>query len=332
MVKESLSTPLISVCTTVYNSRNTVEKSLESIAAALHDFDYEIVVVDNFSTDGTYEIILELSKRYPIRIFRYRCSRGLGRSIAVRLSRGRYLMYADLDCLYYGDALKRMLSGYLRSSYKDSKCIGLLCPKQILEKNNFRDLNRTEDIDLYTRLLQKNLVIKLFIKGRLKSEIRPKESAIIKSLSSFVITTSSEARYVKGAFNHIKREMRNKLDLVTGGAITLPKFVREDLYVYRKWRHTKLLVILLRSFAILPFILLCRFLGRQIYEGDPNLSNHMYVIYKSIKVAVDPTEMGFKKSDVAAPPLDAAIRYIARLKPDILPNILRFHEATRTDD
>ena len=55
---------LISVCTIVFNNRRTVKRSIESVVEALKKFnlDFEIIVIDNCSFDGTYEKLLELKR------------------------------------------------------------------------------------------------------------------------------------------------------------------------------------------------------------------------------------------------------------------------------
>ena len=327
-------TPLMTVYTTVYNSKDTIKKSLESIIKALKGFDWEIVVVDNFSSDGTYEILLEYSNKYPVRTHQYKCSRGLGRNIASRLSRGKYLIYADLDCVYDSRLLKRLISGYLHSRYRDTKCIGiggwmLICPKYILESHNFRDLNRAEDTDLATRLHKNNLIITLpLFKHSLKEEIRDASDSrggsqyLLRPFARlfFPKTYISEMRYArKSIVGYIKREMRNQLDHVIGCAITLPKFVREELYVW----HANYLTILYRTLLILFPLILLKLLGRRVFEGDSLLSNHLYVYYKALKDIENPILIGFSKNDFTAPNFDRAVRYIARFHPDIIDAIKR---------
>jgi glycosyltransferase involved in cell wall biosynthesis len=102
----------LSVYATVYNNAYIVEKCVRSLFNALPDID-ELVVVDNYSTDGTYEILLELGKEYPIRVYRYRCSRGLGRQLAFNKTRGRYVMYIDMDAVFdkqWGYVVKHLLN------------------------------------------------------------------------------------------------------------------------------------------------------------------------------------------------------------------------------
>jgi len=314
--------PLLTVYTTVYNSKGTIQKSLESIIRALEGFEWEAVVVDNFSTDGTYELLLEYSKKIPLRVYRYRCSRGLGRFIASKVSRGKYLIYADMDCLYDSHFLKQVILAYLRSRYRDIKCWWLhICPKQILEDYNFRDLNIHEDTDLATRLRKSNLMITLPpLKRPLKEEMRDvSDSNGLRwhLLRLFSKTRPSEKRYAKGFFNYVRREIRNQLDLITGNATTLSKFIREELYVYGGTRNP--IRILWRTLPFLLPLMLSKLLRKPIFEADALLSNYYYLLYEAAKESVNPTEIGLLKKDISPPSLDdRRILYIARFYPDIV--------------
>lgn len=55
----------ISVCIITYNQVNYIKKTIESVLLQKVNFKFEIVIADDFSTDGTREVILEYSKRYP---------------------------------------------------------------------------------------------------------------------------------------------------------------------------------------------------------------------------------------------------------------------------
>lgn len=60
--------PLVSVCMISFNHARFVRKSIESVLAQEVDFDYEILIHDDASTDGTSEIIKKLSEEHPGRI------------------------------------------------------------------------------------------------------------------------------------------------------------------------------------------------------------------------------------------------------------------------
>ncbi len=58
----------VSIFCTTYNHRNYIGKALESFLMQKTDFQYEILVHDDASTDGTADIIQDYAARYPDRI------------------------------------------------------------------------------------------------------------------------------------------------------------------------------------------------------------------------------------------------------------------------
>jgi glycosyltransferase involved in cell wall biosynthesis len=80
---------------TQYNNRPTIKQSLDSILNQI-DSSFEIIVVDNKSTDGSQEILQEYSNAGKLKLISVRCSRGRGRQIAFENSSGYYII-ANLD-------------------------------------------------------------------------------------------------------------------------------------------------------------------------------------------------------------------------------------------
>lgn len=86
-------TPLVTIMIPVYNRESLIKETL--LSALNQDFeDYEVVVVDNKSTDNTYEILKDYTQKYTnLRIFQN--SRNLGPvlnwKVGIENSRGRYL-------------------------------------------------------------------------------------------------------------------------------------------------------------------------------------------------------------------------------------------------
>jgi glycosyltransferase involved in cell wall biosynthesis len=58
-------TPLVSVGMLVYNQEKYIGKAIESVLMQEVNFDYEIVIADDYSTDRTREIIIDYAKKYP---------------------------------------------------------------------------------------------------------------------------------------------------------------------------------------------------------------------------------------------------------------------------
>jgi glycosyltransferase involved in cell wall biosynthesis len=304
---------LISVYTTVYNSVRTVGKSVESIARQFEGLNYEIVVVDNYSLDGTYEKLVELSKQYPLRIYRYRCSRGLGRRIATKLSRGEYLVYVDLDCIYT-KTLRKLIEIHMNSVYKDSKCLGtLICPKKVLDEENFIDINRTEDVELFARLAEKGLTYTLpkvkWINLPLRCEMRENTSSSF--LQGLIPTLISERRYARGTLNYLRRELRNKRDYIVGSGVTLAKFVREEWFIWRIWRRYSLITILLRSLLLfILYYMVTWFMKTKPMNHDKYLTNHMYNDFMSLKHIALPQELGLDCKDIEIPNIKDLASYL----------------------
>ncbi len=57
--------PLVSICSITYNHAPYIRQCLDSMLMQQTDFDYEIIINDDCSTDGTTEIIKEYESKYP---------------------------------------------------------------------------------------------------------------------------------------------------------------------------------------------------------------------------------------------------------------------------
>ncbi len=87
----------LSVVVLNYNNKGIIDKCVDSLLAWNDRYGYEIVVVDNQSTDGSFE---QLTKKYSsrIRLVRNRkngCSSG--RNLGVESSKGEYILFLDSD-------------------------------------------------------------------------------------------------------------------------------------------------------------------------------------------------------------------------------------------
>ena len=57
--------PLVSVYCMTYNQKNTIGQTIESILAQQTDFEFELIIHDDASTDGTAEIVRRYAEAYP---------------------------------------------------------------------------------------------------------------------------------------------------------------------------------------------------------------------------------------------------------------------------
>jgi CDP-glycerol glycerophosphotransferase len=112
-VRSRLQRPAVTVVLPVYNVEPYVGECLDSIAAQTFT-DYEVVVVDDGSTDGSMAVVEERAARdHRIRVV-HRANGGLGaaRNTGVKHARGTFLTFVDSD-----DALPpRALEALVRSA------------------------------------------------------------------------------------------------------------------------------------------------------------------------------------------------------------------------
>ncbi len=153
-----------SICITHYNNRPTIKKSLDSILSQINE-KFEIVVVDNFSNDGSQEVLQQYANAGTINLVRGRSSRGKGRQIAFENSKGLYVIAnMDLDDVFLPH-LSELLSLYhsacegdllwARSIDQRSYWGGenfTLAPRKLIEEiGGWRDLQWGEDWELVSR-------------------------------------------------------------------------------------------------------------------------------------------------------------------------------------
>ena len=71
--------PKVSVIVLSYNSAATVEQALDSVLGQVCTFEYEVVVGDDASTDGTQEILKRYLLKHPdkVRLMLAEKNRGL---------------------------------------------------------------------------------------------------------------------------------------------------------------------------------------------------------------------------------------------------------------
>ena len=102
-----MSNPVVSVLTTCYNRADFVAETIESVLAQSFE-DFEYIIVDDGSTDGSFDVILDYAKR-DSRIQAYQNESNLGdypnRNKAASYAKGKYLKYIDSDDILYPHAL-----------------------------------------------------------------------------------------------------------------------------------------------------------------------------------------------------------------------------------
>jgi len=113
-MSEYLGTGSVSVVMPAYNEEGNIEAAIMECIEALENTDhkFEIIVVDDGSTDGTNAMASDLSLKYPvIRLITNEKNLGLGGTLrnGFNNARGEFLFYTDSDLPIYMKDLVRAL-------------------------------------------------------------------------------------------------------------------------------------------------------------------------------------------------------------------------------
>lgn len=73
--------PRYTICMTTYNTKKTIERCFESLLYQIDDR-FEIIVVDNLSSDDSEKYLEKLAREGRISLIRRECTCGLDRQIA----------------------------------------------------------------------------------------------------------------------------------------------------------------------------------------------------------------------------------------------------------
>jgi glycosyltransferase involved in cell wall biosynthesis len=151
--------PLYSICITCRNAITTINRSLASILSQLDDR-FEVILVDGGSTDGTVEIVRRMERKHRnLIVISQPCSRGVGRDIAYRRSKGQYLIQqVDMDVIY-----RPTLHSILDYYHSRERIVGkyalqiptafLICSRDLMDRiGGWPDLQFAEDLYVYIKL------------------------------------------------------------------------------------------------------------------------------------------------------------------------------------
>lgn len=98
--------PKVSVIVPSYNVEDYIGATIQSVLK--NSIDVEIIVVDDFSTDGTFDIACSYAKQYPgITVVKNHGNLGAGvaRNVGMKIATGEYLYFLDADDILVDNAL-----------------------------------------------------------------------------------------------------------------------------------------------------------------------------------------------------------------------------------
>lgn len=96
-----MNTPKISIIIPVYNEAQNIEKLHPALKNLDFSGDYEIIYVDDGSTDKSWEILQTFSKEQNVRCYKFdkNCPVGYARAFGVEKAKGEFIASIDADCI-----------------------------------------------------------------------------------------------------------------------------------------------------------------------------------------------------------------------------------------
>ncbi|UNC93587.1 glycosyltransferase [Candidatus Contubernalis alkaliaceticus] len=95
--------PKVSICMPTYNQEKYIAEAVDSVLMQQTDFDYELIIMEDYSTDRTREIVLEYKHKYPEKIVLLLNEENTGAESLIgfvnvfNYCRGQYLAFLDGD-------------------------------------------------------------------------------------------------------------------------------------------------------------------------------------------------------------------------------------------
>jgi glycosyltransferase involved in cell wall biosynthesis len=108
-VLETIPEPMVTVRTSTYQHAAYIRECIEGVLMQQTTFPFEYIIGEDFSTDGTREIVFEYAKKYPDKIRVITAGYNVGMKAngrrCTRASRGKYIALCEGDD-YWTDPLK----------------------------------------------------------------------------------------------------------------------------------------------------------------------------------------------------------------------------------
>lgn len=155
---------MLSIIIPNYNSEKHINKCLKSILEQTYK-DYEIIIVDDMSTDNSVELIKEYKdERIKLIELDHKAYNGGTRNIGVKEAKGNYILFVDCDdWIYSKESLKEIVktiassrADLIRLSYVAHK--GKEC-KIRLRESSLKDLANTVFVAPWTKCVKRELFV-----------------------------------------------------------------------------------------------------------------------------------------------------------------------------
>jgi teichuronic acid biosynthesis glycosyltransferase TuaG len=164
--------PIVTVVMPAYNAADYIEKTIQSVINQTYAA-WELIVIDDCSTDSTCERVNQLSKLDDrIKLIRLRQNSGAPagpRNLGVREAKGKWIAFLDADDIWHPEKLEWQIKGMLEEGIPFSSTLS-------------RNFNNEQEIQ-YSKITETPSVEKItFSQQRLKGRIANSSVIVERSL------------------------------------------------------------------------------------------------------------------------------------------------------
>jgi teichuronic acid biosynthesis glycosyltransferase TuaG len=109
----------VSIITPTFNSEKYIKKTIQSVINQTYK-NWELIIVDDCSSDSTSDIIIEYTKidsRIKLLVNNVNCGAAISRNRAITQSTGRFLSFLDADDIWFYNKLELQTNFMLINNY-----------------------------------------------------------------------------------------------------------------------------------------------------------------------------------------------------------------------
>ncbi len=184
----------ISIVLVNYNGQQFLENCLTSILNYSYDTDYEVIIVDNSSSDDSTKIIKDNFPSFQLICSEINLGFGKANNLAVKYAQGEYLLFLNTDTILIENTPK-ILSDYL----KQNKKVGAVGARIIFQDGSYQ---------LSCGMLS-NLIVELLYK--IRATLDNRWHSFFSSIYNRIYSKEKEVGWVTGACLMIRKDVFEEL-------------------------------------------------------------------------------------------------------------------------
>lgn len=190
-LKSSESAPELSVILVNYNDRIHLKECLSSLTDTVKDMPFEVIVIDNQSSDGTPEWICEHAPQVRLTVNAENVGFARANNQGIQESRGEYILFLNTDTI-----LKPQAVAFLLEELRSNRTIGAVGPALLCGEKTFQ-VSFGKKVSFFREVFQK-MVLNHYYRFRLKRGAKKRQ---VGWLSAACLLTRKDILEAVGLFD-----------------------------------------------------------------------------------------------------------------------------------